>query len=733
MGPFTLSAALNGSSMQMHALLKDHLEQASSDNPAETIGALAALVNDAYEAFDRERARTERSMTTVIKELSEARALIEATFENIEQGVMMIDAAGCVRLFNPQVCRLLSLSPEALAARPRYVSLAIPASELVEETQTRELVTRDGKRLELIETPIRSGGFVQTYLDVTERRQREEQIRLAQAEFRTLFDNAFVGIYRSDLEGRINRVNPALARLHGFDNPEEFFAVLKERGFSYIYPDEGQHNDFIRKVVNNGRVASFTREIRRLKSGSPIWVTETAWTVAGPDGASAYIEATVADATAERIAQRRVAYLAHHDPMTGLANREVFNKELTEHLDPQSGCRRIALHCIDLDRFKMVNDTLGHICGDILLQVVSHRLRNVTDGQGLVARIGGDEFAFIQAGPVDLDAAVEMAGNIVAALSEPFEIEGKIVHAGATIGIALAPDHGTGRDDLFRNADLALCEGKAKERGRVYLFDPALAQQVMSRQLLETELRFAWAERQFHLVFQPIVDVENARPSSFEALLRWDRPGRPPVSPAVFIPLAEEIGLISDIGAFVLMEACRKVRDYDDSTSVSVNASAVQFRDRSIVPAVRNALAATGLEAGRLIIEITESLLLLNDEATMECMDTLCQMGVRLSLDDFGVGYSALSYLARFRFNEVKIDRAFIAKLEESPVNAAIIRAILDIGKDVGMVVIAEGVETREQAERLQAMGCVNFQGYLFGKPSPELLERHKLEQALCA
>ena len=719
--------------MHMHALLKDHLEQASSDDPAETIAALAMLVNDVYERSDRERARAERSMETVISELSEARALIEATFENIGHGVMMIDAAGHVRLFNQQVCRLLSLPQEHLASHPLYASLPIPASQAVEETGTREVVTRDGKRLELIETPIRSGGLIRTYLDVTGRRQREEQAGLAQAEFRTLFDNAFVGIYRSDLEGRINRVNPALARLHGYDDPEEFFAALEERGSAYIYPDESQHDDFIRKVVANGRVASFTREIRRLKSGSPIWVTETAWTVSGRDGASAYIEATVADATAERIAQRRVDYLAHHDPMTGLANREVFNRELTEHLDPQSSCRRIALHCIDLDRFKTVNDTLGHICGDILLQVVAHRLRNVTEGKGLVARIGGDEFAFIQAGPVDLDAAMETAENIVAVLSVPFEIEGKMVHAGGTVGLALAPDHGTVRDDLFRNADLALCEGKAKERGRVYLFDPAIAQQVMSRQLLETELRLAWAERQFHLVFQPIVDVANARAASFEALLRWDRPGRTPVSPDVFIPLAEEIGLISKMGAFVLLEACRKVRDYDNRTAVSVNASAVQFRDRSIVPAVREALAASGLEAGRLIIEITESLLLLNDEATMESMDTLCRMGVRLSLDDFGVGYSALSYLARFKFNEVKIDRAFIAKLDESPVNAAIVRAILDIAKDAGMVVIAEGVETRQQAARLQAMGCVNFQGFLFGKPSRDLLDQHKLEQALCA
>jgi EAL domain-containing protein (putative c-di-GMP-specific phosphodiesterase class I) len=216
-------------------------------------------------------------------------------------------------------------------------------------------------------------------------------------------------------------------------------------------------------------------------------------------------------------------------------------------------------------------------------------------------------------------------------------------------------------------------------------------------------------------------------------LLRWDRPGRLPAPPSVFIPLAEELGLISEIGAFVLMEACRKVSNFDDRLSISVNASPIQFQNRSIIKAVQNALAATGLSANRLIVEVTETLLMLNDSATRECMDTLSKMGVRLALDDFGIGFSALSYLAQFQFNEVKIDKAFVAQIEDGSVNAAIIHAILNIGKSLNMAVVAEGVETCAQAERLRSMGCVNFQGYLYGKPSKDLLNMPPMHQSLCA
>lgn len=718
---------------QVHSLLKKQLVRVASSNASDPLSKLVELVNTVYEDNDRDRLRSERSMTLMIDELSEARTLIDATFENLQQGVMMIDANGKVRLFNKKVCLLLSIPHEVLAARPDFQSLDIPAGRELEASHSREIEMPDGKLIEVLESPLRSGGFVHTYVDITRRRKNESAILQAQAEFRALFENAVVGIYRSDLKGRPERVNPALARLHGFNSPDEFLAALNGHGFELMHADASQRADFVKKVSADGRVTDLTWEIQRLKTGEPIWVTETAWTVAGQDGAPAYIEGTVVDATAQRIAQGRAAYLAHHDPLTGLANRVVFNSELKHRLDPAFDGHPIALHCIDLDRFKIVNDTMGHVCGDALLQMVSNRLRTVTHGLGLAARLGGDEFAFVQTGPVTRGSALECAEKLRKALNEPYMIEGKYVPAGATIGVALAPEHATIAEDLFKKADMALCEGKTKSRGSVHMFDPAVAEQVISRQLLETELKLAWSERQFHVVFQPIIDVSTGTPFSYEALLRWDRPGRLPAPPSVFIPLAEELGLISEIGAFVLMEACRKVSNFDDRLSISVNASPIQFQNRSIIKAVQNALAATGLSANRLIVEVTETLLMLNDSATRECMDTLSKMGVRLALDDFGIGFSALSYLAQFQFNEVKIDKAFVAQIEDGSVNAAIIHAILNIGKSLNMAVVAEGVETCAQAERLRSMGCVNFQGYLYGKPSKDLLNMPPMHQSLCA
>jgi diguanylate cyclase (GGDEF)-like protein/PAS domain S-box-containing protein len=717
----------------LHSLLKKQLARAQASDPQESLAALAAMVNSVYEDHDRDRRRTERSMTLMIDELSEARALIEATFESIQQGVMMVDAAGKVRLFNRQVCRLLSIPPEVLAARPDYHLLNLPHAPETGDRQSREIVTAEGKRVEILESALRNGGFVQTYLDVTRRHQRETEIVRAHAEFRALFENAVVGIYRSDLRGRPTRVNPAFARLHGFDTPEDFLREVAGDGFEKIHPDKTLRTDFLRRIAAEGRVTDLTWKIRNLKTGEYLWVTETAWTVAGADGWPAHIEGTVVDATTERIAQRRVTYLAHHDPLTGLANREVFNKELAQRLDPSVDNRPMALHCIDLDRFKMVNDTMGHPCGDALLQMVSSRLQKVTHGRGLAARLGGDEFAFVQTGPVGRVAAMEVAEQIRTALNEPYEIEGKLVHAGATIGVALAPEHATDSEDLFRNADLALCHGKSQRRGHAHLFDAAVAEEIISRRLLETELRMAWANKDFYLVFQPIIDVSKGAPSSFEALIRWNRRSRPPISPGQFIPVAEEIGLISEMGDFVLKEACRRLSEYDNHTSISVNVSTVQFRDRSIIRSVRDALAGARLGAHRLVIEITETLLLENDESTRECMDALHKMGVRIALDDFGIGYSALSYLTRFKFSEVKIDRAFVASLEANPANASIIQAILHIGKNMSMVIVAEGVETFTQAESLRAMGCLNFQGYLFGKPARELLSAIEPRRFLCA
>ena len=424
--------------------------------------------------------------------------------------------------------------------------------------------------------------------------------------------------------------------------------------------------------------------------------------------------------TSDRLrAEAQINHMAHHDALTTLPNRVLFGSELQRALLEWLPDETVAVFCLDLDRFKQVNDTLGHPVGDALLQAVADRLRSFVSDNTLVARLGGDEFAVIQVGARQPDDAVSLGERIIAALSAPYEIDGYQLVIGASVGVALAPSDGDRADDLLKNADLALYRAKTEGRGTVRFFESGMDEQMLARRELELDLRCALVKGEFELYYQPLINIDTDAVCGFEALIRWHHPVRGMVSPTEFIPLAEEVGEIEAIGSWVLRTACREAATWPDPIKVAVNLSPLQFRSGSLVLHVTAALAASRLPASRLELEITEGLLLRDTEATLATLHQLRDLGVRISMDDFGTGYSSLSYLRKFPFDKIKIDRSFIRDLSENGGSMAIVRAVMDLGCGLGMSTTAEGVETAEQLACLKREGCVEAQGYLISQPRP--------------
>ncbi|WP_245291223.1 bifunctional diguanylate cyclase/phosphodiesterase [Methylobacterium aquaticum] len=422
--------------------------------------------------------------------------------------------------------------------------------------------------------------------------------------------------------------------------------------------------------------------------------------------------------------EARLRTLAFTDVVTGLANRARFGDLLAHHAAVQrtrdagqeSG---IAVLMLDLDRFKFVNDTLGHGMGDALLRKVATRLRSAVAEADVVARFGGDEFAILLLGVAEAGQPRAVAARIVAAIDRPFLLDGQLVHVGVSVGVAMACDATGGAEELLRNADLALYKAKAEGKGTFRMFEPAMAERMQARSRLEADLRRALGAGEFELHFQPLVDVRTGAVTAAEALVRWRHPEQGLVSPADFIPLAEETGLIMPLGAWVLRTACLQAVSWPREIKVAVNLSPVQFRDDRLPETVAETLRATGLEADRLELEITEGVLLDDEERTLMMLTKLRATGVGLAMDDFGTGYSSLSYLRRFPFSKIKIDRSFVRLLPDDAESAAIVRAIIAMGAGLGMATTVEGVETAEQYAFVAAERCGQVQGYHVSRPLP--------------
>lgn len=433
--------------------------------------------------------------------------------------------------------------------------------------------------------------------------------------------------------------------------------------------------------------------------------------------------ATHEDITERCQAEAKIAFLANHDALTGLPNRRHLQDKMIAALGAIRRGSSLAVLCLDLDRFKQVNDTLGHPMGDRLLQAAAQRLLGCLRERDVVARLGGDEFAILQVGVQQPDGSTVLANRIIETLSEAFDIDGMQIDVGCSIGIAIAPEDGVDAERLLRNADMALYRAKTDGKGTFHFFEHEMDARMQSRRKLELDMRKAIAAGEFELFYQPIVRLETQDIAGFEALLRWNHPTRGPISPAEFIPLAEQVGLIMSIGEWVLREACLQAAKWPRHYYVAVNLSAVQFRGRALVPIVVNALACSGLAAERLELEVTETVLLEDADAALVVLRQMRDLGIRVAMDDFGTGYSSLGYLRSFPFDKIKIDQSFVQELSHRHSDClAIVQAIIALGGGLGISVTAEGIETRDQFERLRADGCTEGQGHFF---SPAVPVRH--------
>lgn len=427
--------------------------------------------------------------------------------------------------------------------------------------------------------------------------------------------------------------------------------------------------------------------------------------------------ATHEDVTERRQVEAKIAHMARHDALTNLPNRLLFREGIEQALHRVSRGARIAVHCLDLDRFKSVNDTLGHSIGDALLRAVTERLVKCIRDTDVVARLGGDEFAIIQTLTERDINANSLAQRVIDAVILPYELDGHQVVVGVSIGIAVAPGDGVEPDELLKNADLALYRAKMDGRGIYRFFETEMDARMQARRMLELDLRKALVAGEFELYYQPLVTVENGEITGFESLLRWNHPERGLVSPAEFISVAEEIGLMIPLGEWVLRRACQEAATWPSRIDIAVNLSTVQFKSRNLVAAVTLALSSAGLAAGRLELEITESVLRGERETALVTLHQLRNLGVKISIDDFAI--ASLSYLRSFPFDRIKIDRSFIRDLANREDCVAIVRAVTGLGKSLGMTTTAKGVETADQLEYLRAEGCNEAQGILFSRPKP--------------
>ena len=534
--------------------------------------------------------------------------------------------------------------------------------------------------------------------------------------FHTAINNISQGLCFFDGQGRLIVCNSRYAHMYGLTDdmvrPGTRLQDIVEHRFRTGNCPEMSQDEYLawRNAVAVSKAASDT--VMTLRDGRVYAIHHQPM----PDGGWV---ATHDDITERKRAVAQIERMAHHDALTGLPNKGVFRERLAQAVQRTRGGEPLAVLYLDLDRFKAVNDTLGHPVGDELLRATAQRLCECLRQSDMVARLGGDEFAIIQADAPQPAAANSLAERLVRVLGAPFEIDGHQIVIGASVGVAFSPEHGTDPDELLKKADLAMYDAKAAGRGAASFFNTMMDEQVRGRRALELDLRRAIEAGEFVLHYQAIVSLPRRTLIGFEALVRWQHPQRGLVGPDHFIPAAEETGLIGPLGEWVLREAFAQAAQWPAHLGLAVNLSPLQLRGGNFVKVLRSALAAAGLAPTRVEIEITENVLLAENSINLAILHELRALGVRISLDDFGVGFSSLSYLRSFPFKKIKIDRSFVADVVGNREAAAIVRAITTLGADLDMIITAEGVETEAQLQRVQELGCDEAQGYLISAPRP--------------
>ncbi len=561
--------------------------------------------------------------------------------------------------------------------------------------------------------------------------EREQRRARNEAELRTLnaslsfqaareqgvFESSGVAIAWVDLAtGRLTRANPQYAKFTGYSEAE----LTNKRFDELSVPEERESDVTSIKSLEAGELTFVTDERRYVrKDGKVMWALRTL-TAVKEGGAPSTVFVTLQDITARKQAREEIAYLAEHDSLTGLFNQLVLHIELADAITHRGPDKIVAVLFLDLDDFKLINDTLGHPTGDAVLVEMASRLRATVAKGDIVARLGGNEFAVLcRAATTEADVRA-LAERLYDRVTQPYATDGGPVKADASIGISLGPRDGEDADALVKTADIALHAAKAAGSDSPYLFfQSEMEERLVAREELKVDLTAALANNELEIEYQPSVDLRTGAVTSFEALLRWRHPLKGMMAPSEFIPLAEETGLIVPIGDWVLYRACREATRWPVHVSVAVNVSSAQFSGRLFAPRVAKALARSGLDPRRLELEITETLLLSGSDETQHNLRDLRQLGLKIALDDFGTGYSSLGYLQQFPFDRIKIDRSFVSELATRQASRTLVRAVIELGHSLNMRITAEGVETDEQLDRVSAKGCDEAQGFLFSKSVP--------------
>jgi diguanylate cyclase (GGDEF)-like protein/PAS domain S-box-containing protein len=672
--------------------------------------------------------------------LESERHRLDTALNNMTQGLVLYDASARVVTCNRRYIDMYGLSTDVIKPGCHFLDVIRHRQEtgsfdgnveefcsaimqnVAEGKVSRTMMEcADGRSFQIVNKPLTEGGWVATIEDITDRRNLEQERDRNYAFLRQIIDHIPTQITVKDMRDRryvlANRVaetqfgmsRDEIVGKTALDLfPKEAAEVIAADDEKALQCPEGLFLD----ITPWQSQATGQRFITSRRIGIPDQVGQTR-----------YIINVVDDVTDRRRADEKIAHLAHYDALTDLPNRVLFRERIERELQKTSRGEQFALLYIDVDEFKGINDSLGHHVGDELLKAVAARIRDCIRECDHVARLGGDEFAVIQTDVEHSGDVIEFVTRIQDAIRQPYECLGHQLSTDASIGIALAPRDGTDLDQLVKNADLAMYGAKGDGRRTYRFFEPAMDAQAKARLTLERDLRQALVDGSFELHYQPVVDLNSDEVTGCEALLRWRHPQRGMISPGDFVAVAEETGLIVELGEWVLRTACAEAATWPHHVRLAVNVSPIQLKCPTLSLKVAGALAASGLAANRLELEITEAVLIRDDEMALAILHQLRELGIRIALDDFGTGYSSLSYLKRFPFDKIKIDRCFVSDVAEIDGSSAIVQAVVNIAATRNITTTAEGVETPEQKEMLRRLGCTEMQGYLFSaaKPSAEV------------